>query len=73
MTGNTKTIKGSLRRKVYAIVRESEYEYLQKEIPDMFNNPEVKVEILSDEIFDQMIKEKMDDDSYNHDYERPNT
>lgn len=63
MIGNIKTVKGQIQQKVYAVVCESEYENLKREIPDLFFNPNIVVDIVPDEKFDRMIQERENESS----------
>lgn len=56
-------MKGQIQQKVYAVVCESEYENLKREIPDLFFNPNIVVDIVPDEKFDRMIQERENESS----------
>lgn len=58
-----KTLTGKVDQKAMVIVRESSEEDLKKEIPDLFNNPNLRVWIVSDNVF---ITSTGDDNSIDH-------
>lgn len=49
---------GSVKPKVVAVVSKDAYGELKKEVPDLFNNPEVKVELVEQDVLEKIIKEK---------------
>lgn len=59
-----KTITGSVEKKAVAFVKKSAMKELQKEVPDLFHNPEIRVEIIEDTVFDKMFQG--DEHSFDH-------
>lgn len=55
---NEKTMTGELLQKVVAVIPESREDELRKELPDLFGNPEVRIDIVTDHVFEEWMRIK---------------